>query len=223
MLALAQFLEAQGLALSQQVLGDRYRDPFWSARFGDRGRRHADEDSAFHLRYLARALDTGDDGVLVRYARWLREVLASRGMCTRHLAENFRLLANGIAARGWPDHAWAVACLDKARTALAYPFGPPGVVQSLEKPASDSTATPYAADPDIYLSYLADALALGSSATFVAHVRWTRDWIARTGEAPDAMQAALAEVSRRVDGSPACDPAAQWLAEAQAAPEAAPR
>lgn len=217
MSALAAILEREGVALSRQVLQDMYRDPFWQERFGSRGRLHADEDSAFHLRYLARALDTGDADVMARYARWLREVLASRGMCTRHLAENFRLLAAAIAARDWPDTALAVSYLQAACSALAYEEGEARAVQRLEDPQAHSTDVAYCDDPGNYLSYLADALAFGSPDTLLAHVRWTRDWLQRIGSSTTQMDQALAEVERRVRAAKAGPRALDYLAQARAA------
>ena len=217
MSALVAHLQREGVALSRQVLAAMYHDPFWQERFGGRGRTHADEDSAFHLRYLARSLESGDPQVLVRYARWLREVLASRGMCTRHLAENFRLLADAIAARDWPDTALAVHHLEVARAALAYVEGEPRAVQQLEDRDADSTDVAYCDDPENYLSYLADALAFGSPATLVAHVRWTREWLQRIGAGTRTMDLALAEVARRVRAAGTAPQALAYLEEAQAA------
>lgn len=57
---LLERIERDGRALSQGVLDEMYKDPFWTERYGDRGRRHADEDGDFHLRYLSRAPTAGD-------------------------------------------------------------------------------------------------------------------------------------------------------------------
>ena len=214
MSALLPMLQERGLEMSQRVLADMYRDPFWTERYGERGRRHADEDSAFHLQYLARALSSGDATVMVRYARWLRELLAARGMCTRHLSENFRLLAGGLQRAGWPDAAQAVDHLETARAGLDYAEGEAQAVQRLIADA-DSTAQPYSDSPDMYLSYLADALAFGSPATFVAHVRWTRDWLETSARGTAGMEAALAEVARRLGDEGALATARAYLAEAR--------
>ncbi len=45
-------LEALTPALSRRCTDAMYADPFWQARFGQRGRHHADEDSGYHVRYL---------------------------------------------------------------------------------------------------------------------------------------------------------------------------
>jgi hypothetical protein len=187
---LVRYLEREGRALSQRVLQEMYRDPFWSERFGDRGRRHADEDSDYHLKYLARALANGEAYVLVRYAVWLREVLATRGMCTRHLDENFRLLAVAIVEQPWPAREQAVALLTVAREALLHEGGEARRLQERIDPLAREVVAAFrerrphgwkrdargrgALEDDAanYLSYVADALAMGSPDTLVEHTRW---------------------------------------------------
>lgn len=181
---LLDHLRLDGQALSQAVLEEMYRDPFWRARFGDRGRRHADEDSAFHLRYLARAIEADAPEILVRYALWLREVLATRGMCSRHLAENFRLLAITLDAQAWPDSARAAAFVRQAQAALDYTGGDAAALQRA-RPAIVAHATsrtgPARQEPLANLaSYLEDAIAFEAPAMWSAHVDWTAQWIERT-------------------------------------------
>ena len=161
---LLRLLETHGHAISQRVLDDMYReDPFWTKRFGDRGRRHADEDSDFHMQYLRRAVDANDPDVMVRYATWLRDVLVSRGMCSRHLAENFERLARAIEAHAWDGGGKAVAIVDGAAGALEYRAGTAArAVQDLRFPD----------DGRHLASYLADAVARGNSTLFVDHVVW---------------------------------------------------
>ena len=190
MSALLQNLEAHGRAISQEILDDMYEDPFWHKRFGARGRRHADEDSDFHMRYLKRALESGDKGLMPRYATWLRDVLVSRGMCTHHLAENFERLAEAIASHGWTGHEEAVALLDGAVESLNYPGGVEALIQqragilvdAWEKrlrvrggdPGEGLSRGPgaFRVDGLHILSYLADARAHTNPGLFVAHVRW---------------------------------------------------
>ena len=120
---LREALKARARELSQQVLDRMYENPFWMERYGERGRRFANEDSLHHIDYLDQALAAGDAGVFTRYARWLRSVLVSRGMCTEHLAENFRLLAEAIATTDCPTaNGPARSCLKasgRSRTTAA--------------------------------------------------------------------------------------------------------
>jgi len=209
MTALIEHLERDGRELSQRVLHEMYRDPFWAERYGER-LRHADEDSDFHLRYLSRALAAGDAGVLRRYAAWLREVLATRGMCTRHLDENFRLLSAEIAAQPWPDRDRAVAFLGEARAALAWPAVDADALQRRAGETGNAIAREFrrrrpggwkrdargedalADDAANYVSYIADAVAFGKPDTLAAHTRWFSEHVQSHGGGADDVAAFLA-------------------------------
>jgi hypothetical protein len=217
---LIDFLERDGRALSQRVLQEQYRDPFWSERFGDKGRRHANEDSDYHLKYLARALAAGDAHVLVRYAVWLREVLAARGMCTRHLDENFRLLSRAIAEQPWPAREQAVALLATAREALLYPGGAARALQEGTAGMAREIAAAFrrerpqgwkrdargalALEDDAanYLSYVADALASGRPDTLVEHTRWLATHVRAHSATPADIAAFLACVREALAAFP---------------------
>jgi hypothetical protein len=120
---LREALTAQARELSQHVLNRMYDNPFWMQKYGDRGRRFADEDSLFHLKYLDQALAANDPAVFAKYAAWLRSVLVSRGMCSEHLAENFSLLAGEIEARRLPAAEAARRVLESGVRALIYTEG----------------------------------------------------------------------------------------------------
>ena len=202
MTTLQEGLQREGAALSQAVLEEQYRDPFWRARFGERGRRHADQDSAFHLQYLARAIETDAPEIMVRYARWLREVLVTRGMCSRHLAENYRLLARRVEARDWPDAVRAAGYLREAAAALDHADGDAGALCRARDRivAAATTGVPGRAESVANLaSYLEDALAFDDSTSWTKHVAWTGRWMKRTqgGHQPllrdlQALEAAIA-------------------------------
>jgi len=202
--AILELIERDGRALSQKVLDEMYRDPFWTERYGDRGRGHANEDSDFHLRYLSRAIAAGDAGVLRRYAAWLREVLATRGMCTRHLDENFRLLAREIASQPWPDRERAIAFLAEARDALMHENAEARLLQQRAEALAEAIAREFTQrharawkrdergehalhdDAANYLSYVSDALAFGKADTLVTHTRWlARHAVSRGVQAAD--------------------------------------
>jgi hypothetical protein len=223
MTELLDHLSRDGPALSQRVLAHQYRDSFWSERFGDKGRRHANEDSDFHLRYLTRALVAGDAGVLERYALWLREVLAARGMCTRHLDENFRLLSQEIDSQGWPARQEAVRMLVQARAALRYGAGEAGDAQRSGERVAREVVQLYRArfpqdwkrddargalgledDAANWVSYVADALAFGKPDTLVRHAAWFGEHLRRHGVTQQQLEcfvrAASAELAKCCDG-----------------------
>ncbi|HEX6240661.1 MAG TPA: hypothetical protein VFZ61_07205 [Polyangiales bacterium] len=207
---LASRIERDGTRVSQGVLDDMYLDPFWEARYGARGRRHADEDSAHHLRYLAEALRGGEASVMTNYARWLRTVLVTRGMCSAHLADNFTRLAQAL--RAWlPESQPALELLDQACAALRYSQGAGAFVEahatewlellarSGEAQASGETwALTGPARMRSYLSYLADALQLGRAELFVAHLRFVSELEQQRGGNARGLSVALASLHERV-------------------------
>ncbi len=221
---LIQQLETKGPALSVRVLDEQYKNPFWMERFGERGRKYAEEDSAYHLSYLVQALAAEDPGILTKYARWLQTVLTSRGMCTRHLDENFELLAKAITGE-LSGSRMAVAYLEQARAALRYAAGPARELQ-------DVVVAELGAEAGYLLSHLSDAVALGKPEQFAEHVGWVDRLARRRGDSPEALRALLRALSQRLPGeqglsAEARAAAAQVLAAGQArvarrGPEEAP-
>ena len=186
-------LDASAERLTTRVLAEMYADPFWHARFGERADRHGRQDGRFHVDYVIQALQADDVGIIEHYARWLQQVLTSRGMCTRHLAENFARLADAIRDEAWPDGDAAIAMLDAARAALTYPAGPARDVQQAE-PALAVAATRAvaaagpadgAAEPTRDLAeivdHAADAIALGRPDGFARHAVWLAGFLASSG------------------------------------------
>jgi len=171
--SLREALAARAVALSQRVLDRLYENPFWMERYGERGRRFANEDSLHHINYLDQALAAGDAAVFERYARWLRSVLVSRGMCTEHLAENFRLLADTIADEGLPDAERASDILLSGDSALKYDSGPAARLEEVKpqllaavRAAQDGSAPIREDDCRYLVSYLIDATATGDRTAF---------------------------------------------------------
>jgi hypothetical protein len=171
--ALRQELASRAVILSQRVLDHMYENPFWMERYGERGRRFANEDSLHHINYLDQALAAGDAAVFTRYAQWLRTVLVSRGMCSEHLAENFRLLAEAIAADSLPDAERAGEILLAGQRSLAYDQGDAAVLEAEKtrlidavREAEDPSAPMREDDRRYLVSYLIDAAATGDSGPF---------------------------------------------------------
>lgn len=187
-------IEATAEALTDRVLAEMYKNPFWVERFGERAQKHGRQDGMFHIKYLTEALRTNDANVIEQYARWLQQVLTTRGMCTRHLDENFERLADAIAETV-ADSAPAVAMLEAARRALRYAEGTPARrVQDAAKEIAESVADKlYARHPNwpaqhrarcaddlqYHLSYASDALALAMPSVFASYVAWIGDFFER--------------------------------------------
>ena len=182
---LSRLVEARADRLATASVAPLYRDPFWEARYGqERARRFGDEDARFHVRYLVQALDEHRPSVLEGYARWLRTLLVSRGMCTRHVDSHFAGLAAALETEGWGPGTLPQDYVRAAREALRYPEGPAHLLEQ-EAPALARAAagrlTLYILPEDrprledelqLQLSYLADALAAGRPEVMGDHVRW---------------------------------------------------
>jgi hypothetical protein len=182
--------------LTAQVLAEMYENPFWEERFGARGRTHAKDDGNFHIQYLLQALDAGDDHVFVEYARWLREVLVARGMCSLHLIENFDRLGRAIAREGWLEGDRAVAILAAGSRALAYETGEAAAIDRARATLAAAVArvVPVArGEHEVaeYLSFLADALAFAEPARFASFLEHTAAAHRARGRAPNQLRETL--------------------------------
>ena len=218
--SLAQRLLAGADALNAAAVADEYRDPFWSDRYGEQGRKFAVSDGMHHLGYLAEAVRAASPIVLVKYTRWLRSVLVTRGMCSEHLADGLRIRARHIAAMAWPDAAPALALLAAAVDALTY--GHPPAADLVPRPDDDVLPGFTALDPaerrhDVrhLLSYLADALAFDRPALLHDHLAWRVGFERRRGRPDGLLRDLLAALAASLPGGPA---RALLLAAAEALP-----
>ncbi|MFP2931258.1 hypothetical protein ACLESO_39925 [Pyxidicoccus sp. 3LG] len=182
---LSRNVEARANQLAAASVEALYQDPFWEARYGlERSRRFGDEDARFHVRYLVQALDEHKPSVMEGYARWLRTLLVSRGMCTKHLDSHFAGLASALEAEGWGPGTEPHDYVDAARKALRYTEGTAHLLEQ-DAPelarAAASRLTLYILPEDrprleeelqLHLSYLADSLAAGRPELMGDHVRW---------------------------------------------------
>ena len=205
-------IEAAADALTDRVLAEMYVNPFWHERFGERAAKHGRQDGLYHLQYLVEALRTNDANVIEQYARWLQQVLTTRGMCTRHLDENFARLAAAIADTV-ADSAPAVAMLGAARAALRYADGPARRVQDATPAIAEAvTAQLYATHPEwpeagrarcaddlrYHLAYAADAIALGMPNVFASYLAWIGDFLERRNVPRAHLDAQIAALRAQV-------------------------
>jgi len=181
----SRLVEARADTLARASVEAMYQDPFWEARYGaERARRFGDEDARFHVRYLVQSLDEHRPSVMEGYARWLRTLLVSRGMCTLHLDQNFVGLASALEADGWGPDSEPQVHVRAARKALLYPDGPARRLQDTAQALARATTARlalYLTPEDkprleeemcLQLSYLADALAEQKPELMADHVRW---------------------------------------------------
>jgi hypothetical protein len=202
MKALAAAIERASSQISLAALEQMYRDPFWQERFGTRGRKFAEEDGGHHLAHLVQALLAEDSALLGHYAQWLQSVLTSRGMSTRHLAENFERLSAGIESQKFPDGDEAIRYLAVAVSALEYPSGLGRELQQAAGRTLDRVTALLGAEEDpggriqavLHLSYLADSLALGRPELFLNHRTWMQPFLERHGMKPGRLAQLLAAI-----------------------------
>jgi len=236
--ALVRDLEVRSTELTRRVVAEMYEDPFWLERYGDRGRRFSEEDGGYHLSYLVSALSLSNPGILTGYARWLQTLLVTRGMCTRHIAENFERLARAIE-REIPDAQPAIELLRAAQEALRYERGPGRELQDLSERVADAVLARGASagqglgrkDVLDLVGYLSDAVAHGRPELFAAHVGWLAGFFARRGVPGEHLRATLERIGlvlvEQVDASEGLRTAArdglvQALARLSAPPEPSP-
>jgi hypothetical protein len=200
MSVLVEKLKSAAPEITASVVRQMYKNPFWEHRFGARGRKFTEEDGFYHLQYLEQAYVANDAQIISSYARWLRSVLTSRGMTTRHLAGNFQLIRNEVAARFAEDAAPLTALLEAAEQALLYEEQPARELQehsikigerALSRLSATHSAwavrpieTPGVGAVDLFadlLSYAADAIAMSRPEVFGSYVELLRSLVIAQG------------------------------------------
>lgn len=218
---LADYIQSVGPRLTRRVLDAMYDDPFWEARYGARGRKHADEDSAYHVSYLIEALRSDNPGVMTRYAYWLRSVLVPRGMCSAHLDENFERLALALSDESRErtpalDLTPALAVLTHARAALRYEQGAGSWFEvradELKRRVRARVLDRYGREPapahariESLLSYLADALQLDRPELFVQHIAFLAELYRARGASTAELAYALRSLREALEGDDRAD------------------
>lgn len=124
------------------------RHPDWRVRYGAAGAKRGLEDAAFHIEFLAGALETGEEATFADYVDWLVGVLGARGIGPEFVGESLRLVGDealrivDAATRDTLEHILAAGA---ARAAL---------VTGSAAPAEDSADTPLANASRMFLHAL---------------------------------------------------------------------
>jgi hypothetical protein len=207
----AAAIQARRQVLAEQVVVEMYRNPFWQARYGDRGKIRALEDAGLNFDNLAAVLRLGIVAELGYHYRWLRGVLVVRGMCSRHVQETMEAMRRALtttlpageadAGCAWLrvaegaliyDHpfAQALAPVEDAviAGALARLAARPGAVPSAPALTADSRE---GRDLRYHLSYLTDALALDRPDLFVSYAAWVAGFLPTVGATVAGLRAGL--------------------------------
>ena len=180
--------KGQEESIAGEAMRRMYEDPFWDARFGERGRKMALEDGLHHLSYLGAALEAKDAGVLLKYAQWLRSVLVPRGMCSFHLSENLARIGELLAERGLDSDGRSRRFLLKACESLRHAGGFDEAQVARE---AALLFPPGARELRVLVSYAGDALAAKDPELFRRHLAWAIPWYEQRGLDSAALLEAL--------------------------------
>lgn len=178
----------QELDIAGEAMRRMYEDPFWDARFGERGRKFALPDGLYHLGYLDAALTADDAGVLVKYALWLRSVLIPRGVCSFHLSENLARIGEVLAERGLDPDGRSRRFLNQACESLRYAGG----FDEAQVAREAALLFPAGAhELRVLVAYASDALAANDPELFRRHLAWALPWYEQRGLDSAALLSAL--------------------------------
>ena len=206
---LADRLDAITATLVARSLEYMPHDEFWERRYAARGTRFAREDGAFHVRYLVDALRAESPTVMTEYARWLRDLLVPRGMCTLHVAEHFENLA--LAVEPEPDSAAAVRYIGAAIAALEYADGSPAAAiqraadrverQVASLPPASGALRNSAWETRYLCHYAADAIARADAGLLSRHLGWAKEIYRNDHGNTDRFDAWVGSVSTSLSGA----------------------
>lgn len=206
---LASAIEQRAVQLARASTDAMLADPYWDARFGPRGERHAHQDGDFHVSYLVQALRLDSAALLANYACWLRSVLVPRGMCSHHLREHFRVLGDEVHRAGIHVPEGGLEVLGEAAAALTYEGGEAGAIDAVAGDVARAAATRLDGRPTPgreseireWISFLADALAAARPALFERHVAFMRSFGGRPGLAPVPVESVLDAISAELEAA----------------------
>ena len=117
MSALVTALERDADAIATEVLQRMTSTtPEMFERYGDVGKVRCYEDTVFHVRHLAAALDTGEQAEFAAYVRWLTDLLVPRGVPEADIEANFSALADVLKDRYGDAADTAVSFLGRGAT-----------------------------------------------------------------------------------------------------------
>lgn len=93
-------LECDAVAIAVEVVDlMEQRHPDLFTRYGETGRVRCVEDTEFHIRHLAAAVDSNDQDEFRRYRRWLTDLLEPRGVPAEDIDANLSTLGEVLGAR----------------------------------------------------------------------------------------------------------------------------
>lgn len=96
-------------AIVEVVVDNMYRsNPFWSVRYGERGRNSCKVDTYYNIAFLSDAIGMNKtEGILI-HTRWMQQFLIARGMSSLYYYESWRELVQTTLSMLSPEHHAAV-------------------------------------------------------------------------------------------------------------------
>ncbi len=212
-------IEVASGSLNDAMFAEYYANPFWEARFGERGRRRTREDNLFHLKYFITALSAGDIAIFADYWKWLRPMLVLRGISTRHVREFIEVTERHLRpmiADFWPE---VDPYFEAAYAAMAYEHPAcqalnvraeaiaAAVSRHLLEARPATVWTGCRQDNQYLLSYLMDAAANQAPRLYRDYLTWIGGFLAGRGIDPSDLSLNLeflrAEIAQTLPPQPA--------------------
>ncbi|HWB81653.1 MAG TPA: hypothetical protein VG755_42115 [Nannocystaceae bacterium] len=208
-------LDEHGVGWARRATARVLANPFWEERFGDRAQPHSHDDGQYHLRYLVLALRLEEPELFAEYARWLRDLLVARRMCSRHLAQHFAAFADELSEAAPSGVERALEVLAVGQRGLARRDGVASRIEAIadelalavssvllaRNPAwaeKAGAAVRCADDIAYHLSYLADAAATGQVSSFRSYIDFIAGFLARRGVGRIELDACLDELGAQL-------------------------
>lgn len=203
-------------AIVVELIDATYADPYWLARFGERGRLLAEQDAQYHIDNLERAIRFNLLSAPTHHYRWVQNVLLHRGFCTYHLQQFLDLLSAQLQER-LPQHFPSIQpYLLAGYQGLSYTS--PACVALVEHQAAissraiESVLERYTPRPDrlaawvqsrqqemtLHLSYLADAVERQTPTLFEQHLHWMQRFLPSQGVSEGILFAELDQTGRQI-------------------------
>lgn len=124
------------------------RHPEWHARYGEAGAKRGLEDAAFHVEFLAGALETGEEATYTDYVSWLVGVLGARGIGRDFVGESLGLVGDEALQLVDGDTRESLEHMLDAGIACA------AQLSAGEPPGEDTTDSPLASASRMFLNAL---------------------------------------------------------------------
>jgi len=102
---LAKEITAHQDAVVEMVVDGMYSStPYWSVRYGERGRTSCKVDTYYNIAFLVDAIGMRVTKGILIHTGWMRQFLSSRGMCSAYYSDAWALLEEALISVLSPTH-----------------------------------------------------------------------------------------------------------------------